>query len=677
MEAKRFEITCEVEFVSATFQHLAMRIAAQMEFAAGLAELHPSLAGRWQALINRSQETVQPALASGSVRELGKAVAEAEEMLAPIAKVAKDYCVILAGHAHIDMNWMWAWPETCAVTNDTFTTVLRLMEEYPDFHFSQSQASVYALIEEHNPELFERIREKVRAGRWEITASHWVEGDKNLAAAESLCRHLLYTRKYFQERFGLTPEDIPIDWSPDTFGHAATIPVYLQRGSIKYYYGHRFGNDVPERPPVFWWEGPDGSRVLVRNDCRNGYNGVIDESLGRRLLDYTKETGLRTFLFVFGVGDHGGGPTRRDICRALDMQQWPVFPEIRFGTAREFFTRIEKEAAKCRLPVLRGELNFEFTGCYTSQSLIKKANRFAEAKLVDAEIASSLAWAILGAAYPAARLRQAWQDTLFCHFHDILPGSGVHDTRTYCHGLFQKTAATASMVETNALRLLAARVDTTAAGEDAKAAMPPPFLQNGVGAGVGFDTSTGNLSAAEMSAGSGPRPFLVFNPCGHARQEVVTAMVWDNDPGAAILWRRSGHGTRLQYTSWQVVGPEGRAAAAQVLDSGHYWGHQYVRLAFATNEIPALGYGLYILKEGEAAAPQSGVRFTGPKGNCCYAPLEHLRLGMENGLIAMEVDPATGGIRSLRDLRRGLEILDSQRPAGLLGFAVERPHRMT
>jgi alpha-mannosidase len=159
------------------------------------------------------------------------------------------------------MNWMWPWPETVAVTNDTFTTVLKLMDEFPDFRFTQSQASVYALTKKYNPELFEQIRKRVAERRWEVAAVHWVEGDKNLASGEALAHHLLYTRQFVKEHFGLEPEDSAIDWEPDTFGHAETMPAIVARAGVRHYYMCRGGSF--EKPPVFQWEAPDGSRVLV------------------------------------------------------------------------------------------------------------------------------------------------------------------------------------------------------------------------------------------------------------------------------------------------------------------------------------------------------------------------------------------------------------------------------
>jgi alpha-mannosidase len=194
-------------------EHLVYRIRGEIEFARKLASRsqvdHPD----WTALAEQGEKRLVDALQQGPV-DWAAIVAEIEALLEPLSAAAQSYTMHCVGHAHIDMNWMWSWPETVAVTNDTFTTVLALMEEYPEFCFSQSQASVYAILEEHNPALLARVAEKVREGRWEVTASHWVEGDKNMASGESLCRHLLYTRKYMKHLFGLAPEDVQIDWSP-------------------------------------------------------------------------------------------------------------------------------------------------------------------------------------------------------------------------------------------------------------------------------------------------------------------------------------------------------------------------------------------------------------------------------------------------------------------------------
>ncbi|MBI2297376.1 MAG: hypothetical protein HYU66_00240, partial [Armatimonadetes bacterium] len=194
------------------------RLAAELDFARRLAVARPDRREEWEALL---QQALQAAAESPDP------VAAAEAVLAPLSPACKAYTIHCAGHAHIDMNWMWNWPETVATTNDTVTTVLRLMREFPSFCFSQSQASVYQILRDYLPELWDEVKQRVAEGRWEITANHWVEGDKNLASGETLCRHLLYTKRFFEREMGIPYDRVLIDWEPDTFGHCATLPTLL------------------------------------------------------------------------------------------------------------------------------------------------------------------------------------------------------------------------------------------------------------------------------------------------------------------------------------------------------------------------------------------------------------------------------------------------------------------
>ena len=648
-------------------QHWMERVEAELDFADRLCELQPDSAAAWRPLVRQGRAQMLDALRHGKLDALPDAVSAVEALLAPLGAAAKSYTIHCIGHAHIDMNWMWSWPETVAVSVDTFLTVLRLMDEYPDFKLSQSQASIYAAIERHRPDVLEKVAQRVKQHRWEVTASHWVEGDKNMAGGESLCRHLLYTRAYLKQLFGLRPEDVAIDWSPDTFGHAATVPTYLVRGGVKYLYLHRPGVHTVSKPGAFWWEGPDGARVLVRNDMELGYNGQITPALLGPFHKFVKLTGGHDYMFVYGVGDHGGGPTRRDILRAIDMNRWPIFPTLAFSTTRTFYERLEKQAEK--LPVLRGEFNTEFTGCYTTQTLIKKANRFAENRLADAELAGTLALLVDRQPYPADLFLEAWRDTLFSQFHDILPGSGVHDTRTYTHGLFQKTMAITSQAETAALRHLAGLVDTSAPGpvRPEPRATPASKIASALGAGVGFHSADGELAASEQSAGQGPRPFVIFNPTARERSAIVEATIWDNaPPGAAPLKSRV----------FAVRRPDGTAVAAQLVKSAAYWGHDSVTLAFPA-QTAGLGYAKYVVTEEPVELPPLIARQIGPVHHCVYAPIERGSEGLENDLLRVELDVATGAIRRLVDKRSGLALIDAAPGAATLEYAVERPHPMS
>ncbi|HEY3233722.1 MAG TPA: hypothetical protein VGJ84_03340, partial [Polyangiaceae bacterium] len=645
-------------------RHWLTRIESELSVAQQLAELHSDRKEAWLALSARASAHVEAAAGRG-LESLRAAVLEAEELLAPVGAVAKTYVVHCVGHAHIDMNWMWSWPETVSVINDTFSTVLGLLDEYPEFCFSQSQASVYRAVEKHNPEMLARIADYVRRGRWEVTASHWVECDKNLVSGESLCRHLLYTRMYMQELFGLTPDDVPIDWAPDTFGHAATVPGYLVRGGVRYVYLHRPGVHTKEKPDAFIWQGLDGSQVLVKNDMRLGYNGVITPDVARHAFGFAQATGCPSSLFVYGVGDHGGGPTRQDIERARDMNSWPIFPELRFDRAVAFFRKLEECSG---LPVIHGELNTEFTGCYSSQSLIKKANRFSENRLFDAEFAACIAWAASGKSYPEAALISSWRDTLFSQFHDILPGSGVHDTRTYTHGLYQEVMATATMIETTALRGLAQRVATSelAGAAARKGHLPAEFTVSGLGGGAGSFCADGRLSVAEVNNDQGARPFVLFNPTLWDRDEVVEVFVWD----------RAVEGLPpIQNEQFSVRAPDGARLPVQAVGRGHDWGHQYVKLAFPV-KVQGLGYATYLVEPTERPLeePQPRVTALDPHHHCSYARPERAGFGLENQFLRVTLDPQTGFIGSLFDRRSGLELMQQAPSSNGILFGVERPH---
>jgi alpha-mannosidase len=634
------------------------RFCAEVEFARRLARVEGPASAGWEALIAAAEERFQAAQ-GGSQEEIETALADAEGILAPIGAVAKTYTIHCVGHGHIDMNWMWGWPETVAVTNDTFSTVLRLMDEFPDFCYTQSQCSVYEIARKYNPELFERIKQRVAEGRWEVAAVHWVEGDKNLASGESLARHLLYSRRFVAEHFGLKPEDVRVDWEPDTFGHAITLPTILSRAGVTRYYMCRGGRE--QRPPVFWWEGPDGSRVLVYKDIR-WYNSALEPASTEGLLEFREKTGFKDWMQMYGVGDHGGGPTRRDICRAIEMNAWPIYPNFRFATTDAYYRLLEADGD--RIPTVKQELNFEFTGCYTSQSHIKRANRYGENACGEAEAAAALALRALGRPYPSEMLREAWRDVLFNHFHDILPGSGVRDTRTYNQGQFQEVIAKTSMVKTNSLRALAGVIDTSFAGRVELPEVPALRSPKGLGGGAGRNTMSGAISLLGESNG-GTLPFVVFNPTAWAREDVVTVTAWD----------MSGEATTddMTKTAFRVRRPDGSVVAAQKIRTGEYWGHHFADLAFKAAVGP-MGYSTYVVEVGEAEPETNGTRniVEADGGEGINNPVGAFVL--ENEFLRVEFDRFTGGICGLTDKRTGARIADPGRPMGTLEYFLERPH---
>ena len=410
--------------------------------------------GKWNDALDKALSALEAGLASDGVLTDG-AGKKAEDAMLPASGAAKRYNLICVGHAHIDMNWMWRYDETVTITLDTFRTVLDLMHEYPDFRFSQSQASVYEIVERFDPDMLGEIRSRVASGQWEVAASTWVEADKNMPSGESVARHLLYTRRYLTQLLGVNAEDLNLDFEPDTFGHAATVPETLAQGGIKYYY-HCRGD---EGEMLYRWRAPSGAELLCYREPF-WYLGGISPDYALYTPAFCELYGTDVHMRVYGIGDHGGGPTRRDIEILRDMAQWPVFPAVRFGTYKEFYEAASKSK---KLTVYDRELNSIFTGCYTSQSRIKQANRYGEAKLHEAEYfaaQSKLRAGGRGGRYPRDRFEQAWRNILFNQFHDILPGSCVIDSREHAMGMFSEAVAASDTEQRHALRMLGELADT-------------------------------------------------------------------------------------------------------------------------------------------------------------------------------------------------------------------------
>lgn len=619
------------------------RLTAEVAFANELCDAYPEERANWERLIAAGLAAANRSLSEG-VRPK-EAVAKAEAILAPIAQVAKQYTIHCVGHAHVDMNWMWDWPETVATTNDTFTTVDRLMEEFPAFRFSQSQASVYQIMKDYLPELYAKVKQRISEGRWEVTASTWVEGSKNLASGEILCRHLLYTKRFLNQEFGIPYDAIKIDWEPDTFGHAHTVPSIITKGGISRYYFHRGAAG----PQLFWWQGKDGSRVLAFDDRARGYNGRIGPDIVRGLVPYARATGLKDWLFVYGVGDHGGGPTRRDLIQAEELATWPVFPDIKLSTTEEFYSAVERQASG--LPVVDCELNYVFEGCYTSESNIKFANRKSESALVEAEMAALLGRAVARMPYPSEDISLAWRHAMFNQFHDILPGSGVRATYQYAQGLFQEVMARTTMMKTRSFRAIAARVNTASCCAPTRAAEADlGGVGPGIGGGPGDLPAVGGLS---RRGGDVPwcDPFVVFNPSPWKRSEVVTARLWERD------WEPS----RIV-----VADDAGNVLPAQVLScpNTRFWTYRCTDVAFPVTDVEGLGYRTYAVMEGPA--PPVGGPCTGDgKG------------AIENEFLKVQVDPATGAIAQLLDKRTDLDLVPTGERLGVLEYLLEAPHSMT
>lgn len=613
----------------------ARRINAQLSYAASLSQ---TLGGKFDALAEQTADFLLKARADeGCVTR--DAALLAETMLSPAAAEAKKLKVRCVAHAHIDMNWMWGFQETAAVTVDTFRTILGLMDEYPDFTFAQSQASTYKIIEDFCPELLGKIRARIHEGRWEVSASTWVETDKNMPNGESLCRHILYTKDYLSRLFDIPPETLELDFEPDTFGHNITVPEILSKGGVKYYYHCRGAEGA--QPYLYNWRSRSGERVLVYREP-HWYNSTVRESDFVDAPQFCSKYGVDVMLNVYGVGDHGGGPTRRDIELLLDMASWPVYPTVSFGTFRAFFKELEAFADK--LPVVEGELNYIFTGCYTSQSRIKAANRISEDRLYESEALYAAA-SLLGAPDRGEIFAEAWRGALFNHFHDILPGSGLIETREYAMGGFQRVLAAANTAASAAMLTIGGAVNTLpyAGGEDISRTVSEGagagFGVGDVGGGTGLgmiDTGSFSLPSAERGAGR-RRVFCLFNTTQYDFDSaaVVTAWDWEYDGGRAEF--RSADGSVL--TSQLLRADKG------------YWNHKYMRFAVRV-KVPALGYTVITLDEAHAGKFALGE-------NNQRDHIDDSDIVLENELVKAVFSRRTAELVSFTLKASGSELIDS------------------
>ncbi len=352
--------------------------------------------------------------------------------------------ILLTGHAHIDLAWLWPVAETRRKARRTFSSVLRLMDEYDDFVFNQSSAQAYSWIEQDDPGLLARIQERVREGRWEPVGGQWLEPDSQVTGGEAFVRHLFYGQRTFQRLFNLRNNTA---WLPDVFGFSGSVPQLLLGAGIPNFFTIKvtWNETNPFPYDLFHWEGNDGSQVLTHT-FRNpgeGYNGNIvpldtyqtwQEFKGKRFHDQT--------LLSVGWGDGGGGPSEEMLENYARIKDYPVLPRLQFGKVEDFFARLPTEG----IPTFVGELYLELhRATLTTQALVKKLNRYAEHRLVEAEAFATLA-ALDGATYPHADLDQAWQTLMLNQFHDILPGSSINEVYQDAHPELLGVVATASAI---------------------------------------------------------------------------------------------------------------------------------------------------------------------------------------------------------------------------------------
>jgi len=451
--------------------------------------------------------------------------------------LAKSITIHMLGNSPIDLAWLWRYPETIEVAKNTFKQMLENMEAFPELKYSQSQAQLYYWIEKEDPELFDKIKAKVKSGRWEIVGGMWVESDVNMPSGEALARQFLYGKRYFKEKFGV---EVVTGYLPDTFGHPRTLPMILKNSGIKYFAYFR----PDDKGGIFHWKSPDNSSVLT---CRpqEWYNRPVTDDIGRYSIDLANKYNVKNFIRFYGVGDNGGGPTKKDIKKLEELDSVYVYPDIKFSRLDEYFEKVDKSSTK--IDTVEKELNFVFRGCWTSQAEIKKWNRKCEYLLPAAETFSYFA-SRFGLSYPEQKFKKAWRNLLFNQFHDILPGSGIGEIYDDAIKMYEESYKIGKEIINKAVNTISANINTVPASLDFQI------------------------------------PVTVFNSLNWARSVTVETEV--EMPGSELV----------------VVDKSNKAVPTQVLNKYEKNGGLFKRIMFIAEDVPPVGFKTFFIKRGKATS---------------------------------------------------------------------------
>ncbi len=445
--------------------------------------------------------------------------------------------VVALGHAHIDMAWLWRLAHTREKAARTFTTVLHLMRQYPEYRYVHSSPQLYKFLKEDYPEIFARVKERIAAGQWEITGATWVEPDTNLTGGESLVRQFLFGSRWVRQEFGV---EMRLLWLPDVFGYSAALPQIIAKSGVRYFLTSKISWSQFNRFPhdTFRWRGLDGTEVLTHflttpeaGTSMFTYNSQMRPVDVKGTWDSYRQRDVNDeLLILFGWGDGGGGPTQTMLELATAGRNLPGLPYVELGQAEPFFERLAARVAGKDLPVWDGELYLEYhRGTYTSQARTKRANRLAEIAYHNAEWLSALADVLTGRSdYPLAALNEGWERILLNQFHDILPGSSIRQVYEDAARDYEHVTAIAQRAIERGQRAIAERL---AAGRPA----------------------TGETS------------LLVFNPVSWPRDGVVAVPA---EQAASLRLSESPRAQRVQD------------------EDGPRW-------LVTVRDVPALGYGVY------------------------------------------------------------------------------------
>jgi alpha-mannosidase len=504
--------------------------------------------------------------------------------------------ISLMGHAHLDMAWLWRVEETWRAAQNTFESVLALQKDFPELIFSHSTPALYAWVEENRPDLFSQIKEAVEKGKWEVCGGFWVEPDLNLISGESIARQLLYGQRYCLEKFG---QISPVVWVPDTFGFCWTLPQFCVLAGIEFFVTQKLRwNDTNKFDlGAFWWRSPDGSQIFSYMSAPVG-ESIDPVKMAAYSQEWFKQTDIKDSLWLPGVGDHGGGPTRDMLEIAQRWQKSLFFPELEFTNSENYLRHLQSDLQTTSLnnqdsnhqnseqsninqiPMWDDELYLEFhRGCYTTHSDQKRWNRYSEKLLYQAELFASIASIKYGVEYPKEKIEATWKKVLFNQFHDILPGSSITEVYEDALPEWQEVEKNGSSILNTSLQTIISQI-----------ILPP---------------------APHPDA----KPMFVFNSLNWQRSQVISMTIVDS-------------------CLWQVYDLAGKEVISQVTPN--------FTLLFFADDIPSVGYKVFWLVPSQQRQATT------------ITPKDFI---LENEFLRVIVNPETGDLSSVFDKSQQREIL--------------------
>jgi len=469
-----------------------------------------------------------------------RASAQIQKALAQLPPSASAGSIRVMGNSHLDTAWLWPLSETERKCGRTFSNALSLLDRYPDFLFLAGEPQHYAFTKRLFPDLYERIKQRIAEGRWEVVGSSWIENDCNIPSGESLIRQYLYGRRFLRQEFGV---DSTIAWYVDTFGYTWSLPQILAHCGMDAFYTEKMSWNETDRFPygVFWWQGLDGTRVLAAQIPTVSVGEASPERFASTWKQFPERDRFDECFTLVGYGDGGGGPIPQDIEYCRRMANLVGVPRTRFGRVSDYYAKLRKLGDS--LPTWNDELYLELhRGCQTSQARTKMCNRKLELLLRDVEQLAVVAGAWQGVTYPADELRSIWERVLLYQFHDVLPGTAIRQVYAEAEQDYAELTARAESMRSSLLKAIAAKLDTRGDGA----------------------------------------PVVVFNTLSWQRRGIVEVEL-DLPPGE----------------SFEAISPDGVRTPCQVLE----WKGNRSRMLFHAQGIPSFGYAVYHIVPATASSP--------------------------------------------------------------------------